>query len=143
MKKHIVGALLCHPDGRVLLHHRDNKAGISNPNKWALFGGAVETGESSEEAILRELQEELSFEPLRYHHFVTMHNQRFFYDFYLAHIDKPLNGLRLGEGQDFAYVEPEVALRSLDLSAGARATLEMLLIYRRYRQGKGLATVID
>lgn len=45
-------------DGRLLLHHRDDKPGIAHPGCWAGFGGAVEDGESVEEALRREVEEE-------------------------------------------------------------------------------------
>jgi ADP-ribose pyrophosphatase YjhB (NUDIX family) len=45
-------------DGGLLLHHRDDKPEIPNPDCWAGFGGAVEGGESIEDAVLREVREE-------------------------------------------------------------------------------------
>src|SRR3984885_3309813 len=44
--------------GGLLLHHRDNKPGIANPDCWAGFGGAVEDGETVEDAVRREVREE-------------------------------------------------------------------------------------
>lgn len=42
----------------LLLHHRDDKPGIAHPDCWAGFGGAVEAGETVEEALHREVVEE-------------------------------------------------------------------------------------
>ena len=50
--------LIVTDDGRLLLHHRDDKAGIAHPDCWAGFGGAVEDGESVEAALCREVHEE-------------------------------------------------------------------------------------
>jgi 8-oxo-dGTP diphosphatase len=50
--------LIVTDDGRLLLHHRDDKPGIAHPGCWAGFGGAVEEGESVEEALRREVLEE-------------------------------------------------------------------------------------
>ena len=50
--------LLIVTDGGLLMHHRDDKAGIANPDCWAGFGGAVEDGETVEEALHREVKEE-------------------------------------------------------------------------------------
>lgn len=50
--------LIVTDDGKLLLHHRDDKPGIAHPGCWAGFGGAVEEGESIEEALRREVLEE-------------------------------------------------------------------------------------
>ena len=50
--------LIVTEDGGLLLHHRDDKPGIPNPDCWAGFGGAVEGGETVEDAVVREVREE-------------------------------------------------------------------------------------
>ena len=50
--------LIVTEDGGLLLHHRDNKPEIPHPDCWAGFGGAVEDGETVEEAVRREMREE-------------------------------------------------------------------------------------
>lgn len=47
-------------NNKFLVVQRDNKPGILNPNKWNLPGGAIEEGESPEEALMRELEEEVN-----------------------------------------------------------------------------------
>ena len=50
--------LIVTEDGGLLLHHRDDKPEIPNPDCWAGFGGAVEDGETVEDAVRREVREE-------------------------------------------------------------------------------------
>ena len=50
--------LIVTEDGGLLMHHRDDKPGIPNPDCWAGFGGAVEDGETVEDAVRREVREE-------------------------------------------------------------------------------------
>ena len=50
--------LIVTEDGGLLLHHRDDKPEIPNPDCWAGFGGALEDGETVEEAVRREVREE-------------------------------------------------------------------------------------
>ncbi len=54
--------------GKLLMHLRDDKAGILHPGCWAGFGGTVEPGESPEDALRREVLEEtgVSIESARF-----------------------------------------------------------------------------
>lgn len=58
----IAAAVLNSTDGRYLMQLRDNKPGLALRDHWALFGGAVEDGESGLEAVVREIREELTYE---------------------------------------------------------------------------------
>ena len=56
-------AIIVTPDDHYLVQLRDDKPGIFFPGFWGGFGGGVEAGETAEQAIVRELQEELMFTP--------------------------------------------------------------------------------
>jgi 8-oxo-dGTP pyrophosphatase MutT (NUDIX family) len=57
-----VAALLVLEDGRYVMQLRDASPNIFYPNHWGCFGGAVDAGERSLEALRRELREELEYE---------------------------------------------------------------------------------
>ena len=56
-----VGAIIENPKQGFLLQKRDDIPTIPYPNTWTLFGGKVEEGEEPDEALFRELEEELDF----------------------------------------------------------------------------------
>lgn len=58
-QRHVVGAIFYNQQGEVLLQQRDEKPGLRYPGMWTFFGGAVEADETFDEAIRRELEEEL------------------------------------------------------------------------------------
>mgnify|MGYP006301460863 CR=1 FL=1 len=62
MSHHRVLAILL-AEGRYILQLRDNKPEITAPGMWGLFGGGVNPGESPDEAIQREIEEELCICP--------------------------------------------------------------------------------
>jgi 8-oxo-dGTP diphosphatase len=63
----IIAAIILENDkGEFLLYLRDNKPGIPFPDHWDLIGGHVEEGESPEEALVREVKEELDIDLKQY-----------------------------------------------------------------------------
>ena len=59
----IVSAILFTEDGRYLFQLRDDKFGLPLRNHWAFFGGEVDPGETQDQAVLREIKEELTYLP--------------------------------------------------------------------------------
>jgi 8-oxo-dGTP diphosphatase len=55
------GLLIENKEGKVLLQLRDDKPDIPYPNCWGTFGGQIEENETPEEAIVREIMEELEY----------------------------------------------------------------------------------
>lgn len=55
-----VAAILLVDERGYALQHRDDKPEIFFPGHWGCFGGAIDTGESAIEALLREMDEELA-----------------------------------------------------------------------------------
>ena len=67
-----VAGLLVVPDGRYLLQLRDDRPSLRVADHWCLFGGRVEDGETPRQAMIRELGEELEFEPATVHWFTEI-----------------------------------------------------------------------
>jgi 8-oxo-dGTP pyrophosphatase MutT (NUDIX family) len=103
-------ALIVVDNERFLLQHRDRMDGIIYPEHWGCFGGGLDAGESAEEALRRELAEELDLAVDRATYFTAVD-----YDFrfcgkgiskrayYVVDISaEQREGLTLGEGQGMA-----------------------------------------
>lgn len=104
------GALLELPDGRIALHHRDNKPNIAAPDKWAFFGGMGEDGEDPIDTVIRELNEELDVTLTRdrlTHIHSEMHRPN--HTRYIFHypITNELEHAVLHEGQEWGTYTPE------------------------------------
>ncbi len=59
MKRKGVSIIFINDRKEILLLLRDDKDTIPYPNMWDLPGGHVESGESAEECIIREMEEEM------------------------------------------------------------------------------------
>ena len=66
MMKEIAAIILENNKGEFLLYLRDNKPGIPFPDHWDLIGGHIEEGETPEEALVREVKEELDIDLKEY-----------------------------------------------------------------------------
>jgi 8-oxo-dGTP diphosphatase len=60
--KEIAAIILENDKGEFLLYLRENKPGIPFPDHWDLIGGHVEEGETPDEALVREVKEELDLD---------------------------------------------------------------------------------
>ena len=94
-------------DNQFLLNLR-NRDHPENPGLWALIGGGVDEGETPEEALVREVKEEISYNLKEFKKIYEEDTNVGKRIFYFAKINVPLSDLRLGEGEDinfFTYEE--------------------------------------
>lgn len=99
----------------VLLMLRDDKPTIRYPNQWITLGGRVEDGESPEDAIKREMMEEIEFDLTNFILFKV-------YDWpekkewvYYARVDLVPENINLHEGQMIKYFSWE-EIEKMDLA---------------------------
>jgi 8-oxo-dGTP diphosphatase len=106
MRIQVVAGILCEGDGRVLLAERKN----DQPFKglWEFPGGKAKTAETPEQALCRELHEELGIEVTRFQRLVSIDHD---YADRLVHIDFFLvtawrGDVRAMDGQALWWVLP-------------------------------------
>ncbi len=97
-------------DGRWLMQLRDEIPTIVAPGCWGLFGGHLDPGETPEQALRRELLEEISWQPLALELVMVHHLHRRTAHVYRGELSVPLEQLRLLEGLDLALVSQEELL---------------------------------
>jgi diadenosine tetraphosphate (Ap4A) HIT family hydrolase/8-oxo-dGTP pyrophosphatase MutT (NUDIX family) len=56
------GLIIENKEKKIFLQLRDNKPNIWYPNTWCHFGGGFEPGETPEQAIIREIKEEIDYD---------------------------------------------------------------------------------
>lgn len=96
-------------NNNLLIYLRDDKPEISFPNHWDLFGGQVEENETPEQALIRELKEELNIDVVDYHFSKTFEstnetkaNTKFVF---VVHIKQQAATLTLYEEQELKAIE--------------------------------------
>ena len=100
--KPAVALAMLERDNRWLLQLRDDIDTILCPGQWGLFGGHLEPGETPEQAIQRELEEEIAWrpDPPLQSWFSDASGNRMVHVF-RGQLLRPLEQLKLLEGQDW------------------------------------------
>ncbi|MEW6386386.1 MAG: NUDIX domain-containing protein [Thermodesulfobacteriota bacterium] len=115
----VATALLFDRTGKLLIYLRDeDKEWLPFPGHWDLFGGLVEEGETPEQALVREVKEELGYDLREYRKFgeyLVTGGDAFpnIKHVYWAKIDRTKEELTLTEGQRLEGI-------SLENHAGVR-----------------------
>lgn len=113
-----VAALIVDEQGHYLLQRRDEKPGIWFPGYCSLFGGLIEEGEEPEEALLRELAEELDFRPRGFAYFTQIgfdlrrweRGIKLRYVYEVPATAAEIAGMTLNEGQRIERHPPETVM---------------------------------
>ena len=103
MKKITVGVFLVNPENQVLLHLRDNKPTVFMSGMWTGLGGSIEDNETAEEAVFRELMEEISYRPKELYYLIGYLQPDRVVHIYFSFTDVASNSLILNEGVALQY----------------------------------------
>lgn len=117
------GIILLNSLSQILLILRDNTADIPYPNTWDLPGGHLEEGESPEQAIRREMKEELELDLGDILLFREYHHESYDEYVYLKKIDLDPAIIPLHEGQQIRYFGPDEIFQ-LPLAYSYRSVLK-------------------
>lgn len=121
------GIILLNKSNEVLLLLRDDDAAIPYPNMWDIPGGKVEDGESPEEAVRREMNEEMGLNDLGEINLFKIYRSKNLVDYiFWKRKDINLTEIDLTEGQRIEYFNID-RIRNTKLAFNYNLVLEEFL----------------
>ena len=129
-----VAAIVLNSQGQVLLQQRDDKPKLAFAGYWTLPGGRVEEGEAPDNAIKRELMEEIGLE-------ISLDLWKVYERpgpdlitivqyVYTGQTDQTIRSLAVNEGQDLQYFAPK-EMDKLSVAYGFDSLLTEYFVGRR------------
>ncbi len=139
-----MSALLTDQQGKLVIQLRDEKPGLLFPAHWATLGGGIEKGETPDQAMTRELEEEISPAPpvtfWRYfeHNYRVRGETRMVSNHvYVGKLACPLEDIQLFEGQRLgAFGADEID--SLPIAYGLEVIFKAFFESYEHRTGDNL-----
>jgi 8-oxo-dGTP diphosphatase len=132
----VVGVVLEDTQGRIALQLRDDLPGVVNPGMWSIFGGKIEEGENPEQAVIREMKEELSIDlvPAKLYLFGEFtHASTVFFVFHYRVKDE-LDHAELKEGQDWRWCTVK-EIRSMEINGSKLVDYHVAFLEQYWQQG--------
>jgi 8-oxo-dGTP pyrophosphatase MutT (NUDIX family) len=115
-----VAIAILYQNHQFLMQLRDNNPKIIYPGYWAFFGGHLEPDETPEDAVVRELLEEIGYAPPRITLFESVADADVIRHVFHAPLTVPVEQLTLNEGWDLGLFSVEDIQRGDRYSQQAR-----------------------
>lgn len=130
-KSHSVAIAILYQQDQYLMQLRDDIPGIAYPGHWGFFGGHCDPGEHPDDAIHRELMEELGYRTSTIKLFNLYPDPGVVRHVYYAPLTVPLSELKLMEGWDWGFFSPEEIQDSKRYSQKAQGTFPLAYPHQR------------
>ena len=121
-----VAIAILHRDDKFLFQLRDDIPNIVYPAHWGFFGGHIDPGETPHEAVVRELQEEITYFPPSISEVGCYSDPKVERHVFHAPLTVDLDQLVLKEGWDMALLTPEQIHHGSCYSAKADRVLPLV-----------------
>ncbi|MEL6578164.1 MAG: NUDIX domain-containing protein [Cyanobacteria bacterium J06621_12] len=123
---------IIYQDGKYLMQLRDDIPTIVYPGVWAFFGGHMEAGEEPEDALIRELAEEINYLSPVLTKFCSRRHKNYIRHLFSCPLKIPVSELELREGWDLKLLTTSEIQQGFAYSQRASANKPLGDIHRQF-----------
>ncbi len=127
----VVAMAILYRDDKFLMQLRDDVPGILYPGHWGLFGGHLETNETAETGLVREVLEEINYLVTQPQKFCCYADDRAVRHIFYSPLTVEIQDLEQTEGWDLDLVSPQAITRGLCYSNKAKEERPLGDIHRK------------
>jgi len=128
--------IFVNPQNQILLFLRDDKPDLAYKNMWDVLGGHVESNETPQDCIIREMKEEIGIELQNFQFLCEKEfDDRIEYTFW-KEVDLKIEDINLMEGQKLKWFSREEAA-STELAFGFNEIVEFFFSNKKAQVSSG------
>ena len=127
----VVAMAILYREDKFLMQLRDDVPGILYPGHWGLFGGHLETNETPETGLVREVLEEINYLVTQPQKFCCYADDRAVRHIFYSPLTVKIQDLEQTEGWDLDLVSPQAINRGLCYSNKAKEERPLGGIHRK------------
>ncbi len=110
----------------IFLQKRSSEA--RNPNSLGMFGGGIENNENNEEALIREINEELEYKPINYSLLGVFEDDYSISNYYIKKVDENFErNINIHEGKGGEWHKAEEVIERNDISLNTKNVISKML----------------
>lgn len=130
MQKRITSMFVpyCFKNNNLYIYLQKRSSNSRNPNSLGAFGGGLENNENNEEALIREMDEELEYKPINYSLLGVIEDDYSISNYYIEEVKEIFEeNIKINEGKGGEWYKAKEVIERNDISLNTKNVVKMMI----------------